>query len=198
MFSKRERRKSKCMSGGTKVCKAKEVRKYFVNSKIESFWHVCKLHYVQFGFQIYMSSRLQMFFGTGALKNFAMFAVKYLCWSFFLIMLQAFMSAISLKRDSNIGVFLWNLRNLFYRTLQVAASGIILWTLSLSLSLSIAYENDEWCHWVYVLALQLLFHFIACVSFLSTSFFFLNFTTCLGIVVSLSILKKSGGVVSRF
>ena len=133
MFSKRERRKSKCISGGTKVCKAKEVRKYFVNSKIKSFWHVCKLHYVQFGFQIYISSRLQMFFGSGALKNFAMFAVKYLCWSFFLIMLQAFMSAISLKRDSNIGVFLWNLRNLFYRTLQVAASGNILWTLSLPL-----------------------------------------------------------------
>ena len=45
----------------------------------------------------------------------------------------------------------------------------------------------------YVLALQHLFHFIACVSFLAISFFFLNFfvdfTTCLGIEVSLSILK---------
>ena len=171
MFSKRERRKSKCMSGGTKVCKAKEVRKYFVNSKIESFWHVCKLHYVQFGFQIYMSSRLQMFFGTGALKNFAMFAVKYLCWSFFLIMLQAFMSAISLKRDSNIGVFLWNLRNLFYRTLQVAASGIILWTLSLSLSLSL-YCIWEW--WMVSLGVRFgspaLISFY-CVCFVSFYFF---------------------------
>ena len=195
MFSKRERRKSKCISGGTKVCKAKEVRKYFVNSKIESFWHVCKLHYVQFGFQIYISSRLQMFFGTGALKNFAMFAVKYLCWSFFLIMLQAFMSAISLK-ETQTQVFFCEICEIFFtehfRWLLLEIS------YELSLSLSVAYENDEWCHWMYVLALQLLFHFIACVSFLSTSFFFLNFTTCLGIVVSLSILKKSGGVVPRF
>ena len=35
MFSMRERRKSKHRSGGTKVCKAVEVRKYFANSKIE-------------------------------------------------------------------------------------------------------------------------------------------------------------------
>ena len=67
MFSKQERRKSKYKFGGTKVCKAEEVRKYFVNPKIESFRLVCKLHYLQFGFQIYRSSRSQMFFGTGAL-----------------------------------------------------------------------------------------------------------------------------------
>ena len=72
MFSKQERGKSKYKFGGTKVCKAEEVRKYFVNPKIESFRLVCKLHYLQFGFQIYRSSRSQMFFGTGALKNFAM------------------------------------------------------------------------------------------------------------------------------
>ena len=36
MFSMRESRKSKHIFGGTKVCKAKEVRKYFVNSKIEN------------------------------------------------------------------------------------------------------------------------------------------------------------------
>ena len=44
----------------------------------------------------------------------------------------------------------------------------------------------------YVLALQRLFHFTACVSFLyiSLSFlFFVDFTTCLGIEVSLSILQ---------
>ena len=58
--------------GGTKVCKDEEVRKYFLNPKIESFRLVCKLHYQQFGFHIYRSSRSQMFFGTGALKNFAM------------------------------------------------------------------------------------------------------------------------------
>ena len=72
MFSKQERRKSKYKFGGTKVCKAEEVRKYFVNPKIESFRLVCKLHYLQFGFQIYRSSRSQRFFGTGGLKNYAM------------------------------------------------------------------------------------------------------------------------------
>ena len=36
MFSVRERRKSKHKFGGTKICKAEEVRKYFINSKIEN------------------------------------------------------------------------------------------------------------------------------------------------------------------
>ena len=37
MFSKQERRKNKYKFGGTKVCKAEEIRKYFVNLKIEKF-----------------------------------------------------------------------------------------------------------------------------------------------------------------
>ena len=36
MFGKREGRKSKHKFGGAKVCKAEEVRKYFVNSKTEN------------------------------------------------------------------------------------------------------------------------------------------------------------------
>ena len=86
MFSKRDRRKSKYKFGGTKVRKAEEVRKYIANPKTERVRLAC--------------------FGTGALKNFPMFTVKYLCWSFFLIKLQAFRPAILLKRDSNIGAFL--------------------------------------------------------------------------------------------
>ena len=34
MFNKQERRKSKYKYGGTKVCKAEEVKKYFVNPKV--------------------------------------------------------------------------------------------------------------------------------------------------------------------
>ena len=34
---------------------------------------------------LYRSSRLQMFFEKGALKNFASFTKKHLCWSLFLI-----------------------------------------------------------------------------------------------------------------
>ena len=36
MFSKREGLKSKHKFGGAKVCKVEEVRKYFVNPKIEN------------------------------------------------------------------------------------------------------------------------------------------------------------------
>ena len=47
-----------------------------------------------------------------ALKNFADFTRKHLSWTLFLIKLQASRSITWLKRDSNIGVFLWNLLNL--------------------------------------------------------------------------------------
>ena len=47
----------------------------------------------------------------GVLKNFSNFTRKHLCWSLFLIKLQAWWSAILLQKDSNTGVFLWNLRN---------------------------------------------------------------------------------------
>ena len=42
----------------------------------------------------------------GVLKNFANFTGKYLCWSLFLINLQACRPATLLKRDFNTGVFL--------------------------------------------------------------------------------------------
>ena len=72
MFSKQEGRKSQYKFAGTKVYKAEQVKKNCVNPKTESFRLECKLHYLQLGFQIYRSSRSQLFFGTGALKNFAM------------------------------------------------------------------------------------------------------------------------------
>ena len=43
---------------------------------------------------IFRSSRSQKFFKIGVLKNFAIFTRKHLCWSLFLIKLQA-------KRDSS-------------------------------------------------------------------------------------------------
>ena len=45
------------------------------------------------------------------LKNFAIFTWKHLCWSHFLIKLQAWSSATLLKRDSNTDILLWILRN---------------------------------------------------------------------------------------
>ena len=41
--------------------------------------------------------------------KFRNFSRKYLCWSFFLIKLQVWRPAALLRRDSNAGVFLWNL-----------------------------------------------------------------------------------------
>ena len=64
--------------------------------------------YKQFGIYkvSFRSSRLQMFFKIGVLKNFAIFMKKHLSWSLFLTTLQAYMSATLLKRDSNTVVFL--------------------------------------------------------------------------------------------
>ena len=70
---------------------------------------------MEFGFQKYRSSRWQMYFRIGVLKNFAIFTGKHQCWSLFLINMQAWTPATLLKRDSNIGFFLWNLQK-FLRT----------------------------------------------------------------------------------
>ena len=59
----------------------------------------------------FKSSRSHMFFKIGVLNNFTNFTGKYLCWSLLLIKLQVFRPATLLKRDSNTGVFLWNLWN---------------------------------------------------------------------------------------
>ena len=52
------------------------------------------------------NSRSNMFFKTGVFTNFAIFIGKHLYWSLFLIKLQDWRPAFSLKRDSNTGVFM--------------------------------------------------------------------------------------------
>ena len=60
---------------------------------------------------VHRTSRSQMFFKIVVRKNFANFTGKHLCWS---------RPVVFLKRDSNTGIFLWNLlnfkNNFFYRT----------------------------------------------------------------------------------
>ena len=58
------------------------------------------------------------------LKNFAIFTGKQLCWSLFLIKLQAWRPATLFKIDSNTGVFLRILRIFIYfeKHLRTAAS----------------------------------------------------------------------------
>ena len=61
------------------------------------------------------------------LKNFAIFIEKHLYWDLFLIKLQDFRPVTLWKRDSNIGAFLWILRNFFsffHRAPLVAAFDI--------------------------------------------------------------------------
>ena len=173
MFSKQERRKRKYKSGRNKVCKAEEVRKHSVNPKIESFRLVCKLHYLQFGFQIYRSSRPQMFFGTGAFKNFTMFTGKRLCWSLFLINIQASGLQFYQKKLQHRWLsvkFAKSLKASFLQNTCVAASGNVLWTLSL-LHMGMMNRVAGW----YVMALHRLFHFTVYVSVFSIYFFFSYF-----------------------
>ena len=79
----------------------------------------------------------------GALKNFANFTGKHLCWSLFLTMLQSFNPVTFFKRDSNTGILLQSLGN-FYNTyfeepLRTTASvsrfssSVLMWTSFLTL-----------------------------------------------------------------
>ena len=56
-----------------------------------------------------------MFLKMSVLKNFPIFTGKHLCWSLFLIKLQAWRPATILKRDSNTDVSLWIIQK-FLRT----------------------------------------------------------------------------------
>ena len=60
---------------------------------------------------IFRNCRSPMFPKIVVPKNLANFTGKHLCWSLFLIKLKAWEPATLLKRDSNTGVFLWNLPN---------------------------------------------------------------------------------------
>ena len=50
----------------------------------------------------------EVFFKKGVLKSFANLTEKHLCWSHFLVKMEAWGPATLLKRDSNTDVFLWN------------------------------------------------------------------------------------------
>ena len=54
----------------------------------------------------FRSSRSQMFFKIGVLKNFAIVTGKHISWSLFLIKLQGFRPATFLEREFNTCAFL--------------------------------------------------------------------------------------------
>ena len=126
-----------------------------------------------------------MFFGTGALKSFAIF--EFLSNEFTGLQACSFIKKRLQHRYFSVKIAK-SLRASFLQN----TSGGCFWKYLMN-SLFIAYENDKcviaWC----VLALQRLFHFNACVWCLSISsfcsHFFVDFTTCLSIEVSLSLFK---------
>ena len=79
---------------------------------------------------VYRSSRSQMSFKIGVQKNFAIFIGKHLCWSLFLIQLQAWRPATLLKRDSNIVVCSSQYREFFRTVFQKNTSGGCYWVYS--------------------------------------------------------------------
>ena len=74
--------------------------------------------------------------------------------------------------DSNIGVFLWNFRNLKEHLFLQSTSGGCFWKY-LTTPLFISFENDEWCHFVVRISSPVLvsFYWVCFVSF----YFFLFF-----------------------
>ena len=157
MFSKQERCKNKYKFGGIKVCKAEEIRKYFGNPKSESFRKLWKLHYFQFGFQIYRSSRSRMFFGKGALKNFAML-------EFHFNKVAGLQSCTFIQKRLQHRCF--NVK--FAKFLRASFLSEHFWWLLLEMSLYHMRMMNCVIAW-YVFALQPLFHFVAC--FISFYFF---------------------------
>ena len=70
-------------------------------------------------FLILKSSNRRWSVKNGALKNFANFTGNHLCWSLFIIKLQAWGPATFFKREFDTSVLRWNLRifqeHLFWR-----------------------------------------------------------------------------------
>ena len=67
-------------------------------------FHLLRLYMTSCVYNIYRSSHRRCSLKKDVLKNFPNFAGKRVCWSFFLIKLQAWGPATLLKRDSNTGV----------------------------------------------------------------------------------------------
>ena len=76
-------------------------------------------------FQMYRSSHSQMFFKMDVLKNFIMFTGKHLCWSLFLVKLQAWRHFAEFLRIAIFIEHLWWLlecRVITLKEVQVASA----------------------------------------------------------------------------
>ena len=106
------------------------------------------------------SSRLQMFFKKGVLKNFANFIGKHLCRSLFLLKLQTLRLATLLKRDSNT-VFSCKTCEIFkntfpYRIPPVAASEA---NQLEKIGQKIVFHVDDLTFFLGLVSMQICFHY---------------------------------------
>ena len=160
---------------------------------------MCKLHYLQFGFQKRRNSRSKRYFKIVALKDFAIFTGTQLCLRLFLINIQAWSF---IKRSiCSLCVFLWNKRNFKSTSFLKSKSGGCFWKYLMK-SLFIAFENNEWCHFMVCIGSPAFISFY-CVCFIFFYFFrfflFLLWILLLfGFRLICQYLKQSGGVVPRF
>ena len=125
-----------------------------------------------------------MFFGTGALENFAML-------EFLLNKVAGLQVCNFIKKRLQNRCFSVKFAKLLRASFLQNTSGGCFWKYLMN-SLFIAYENDESCHCVVRIGSPALIS-LQGVCFVSFYFFFFSyffcFTTCLCIEVSLSILK---------
>ena len=141
----------------------------------------------------YRSSRSKIYFRISVLKNFTMFTGKHLCWSLFFNTSAGLKACNFIKnRLQHKFFFMWNLQNFLELLSLQNTSGGCRWKYLLN-SLFIAFENNEWCHFVVCMGPPALISFY-CVCFVSF-YFFLFFLFCSWIlllfdsVVNFSILK---------
>ena len=123
---------------------------------------------------IYKSSHRRCYVEKCVLKNFANFSWNHLCWSLFLINFQALRPATLLKRDSDTGISLWNLRifrnTYFEEYLRKAALNVV--GLKLSCQKDIKRSSN---FYFFVLLLLLLFFVFVFLFWFSLVFHWRNF-----------------------
>ena len=118
----------------------------------------------QFGFQKYRG--LQMFFRIEVLNNFAHFTGKHLCWSLFL-------KLATLLKKTPTQVFFCEICKIFKNVFLLRNTlGSCPWKY-LMITLSFAYQNNEWCHFVVGIGFPGLisFYYVYFVSFFLFPFF---------------------------
>ena len=76
-------------------------------SKTERFIELWQTEESLWNNLLYRSSRSQMFFKMGVLKNLGIITAKHLCWSLSIMKLQAWRAATLWKRYSSTSVFFW-------------------------------------------------------------------------------------------